>query len=146
MNYIETKTVADYVTENIKTAHIFKKHGIDFCCGGGISIEKACEKNNVNFDELVSELSNLEKNTSYLNDYNKWELDFLIDFIINTHHKYVEENLILLKQYGDRVAKVHGHHYTELLEIKELIHIVAGELASHMKKEELILFPFIVII
>ena len=143
MNYIETKTVADYVTENIKTAHIFKKHGIDFCCGGGISIEKACEKNNVNFDELVSELSNLEKNTSYLNDYNKWELDFLIDFIINTHHKYVEENLILLKQYGDRVAKVHGHHYTELLEIKELIHIVAGELASHMKKEELILFPFI---
>ena len=143
MNYSTTKTVADYVTENIKTAHIFKKHGIDFCCGGGISIEKACEKNNVNFDELVSELSNLEKNTSYLNDYNKWELDFLIDFIINTHHKYVEENLILLKQYGDRVAKVHGHLYSELLEIKELIHIVAGELASHMKKEELILFPFI---
>ncbi|MDG1528483.1 MAG: iron-sulfur cluster repair di-iron protein [Polaribacter sp.] len=143
MNYIQTKTVADYVIENIKTAHIFKKHEIDFCCGGAVSIQKACEKNNVNFDKLVNELNNLEKNTSYLNDYNKWELDFLIDFIKNTHHKYVEENLTLLKQYGDKVAKVHGPHYSELLEIKELIHVVADELASHMKKEELILFPFI---
>ena len=143
MNYIQTKTVADYVTENIKTAHIFKKHGIDFCCGGGVSIKKACEKNNVNFDELVNELNNLEKNTSYLNDYNKWELDFLIDFIKNTHHKYVEENLTLLKQYGDKVANVHGPHYSELLEIKDLIHTVSDELTVHMKKEELILFPFI---
>ena len=143
MNYIETKTVANYVTENIKTAHIFKKHGIDFCCGGGISIEKACEKNNVDFETLITDLNQLENNTSSHNNFNNWELDFLIDFIVNTHHKYVEENLSLLKQYGDRVAKVHGHHYSELLEIKELIHVVAGELASHMKKEELILFPFI---
>ncbi len=143
MNYIETKTVANYVTENIKTAHIFKKHGIDFCCGGGISIEKACEKNNVDFETLITDLNQLENNTSSHNNFNNWGLDFLINFIVNTHHKYVEENLSLLKQYGDRVAKVHGHHYSELLEIKELIHVVAGELASHMKKEELILFPFI---
>ena len=64
MNYIETKTVANYVTENIKTAHIFKKHGIDFCCGGGISIEKACEKNNVDFETLITDLNQLENNTS----------------------------------------------------------------------------------
>ena len=44
MNFTTSKTVADYVTENIKTAHIFKKHGIDFCCGGDIPIEKACKK------------------------------------------------------------------------------------------------------
>ena len=143
MNNTDIKTVADFVTDNIKTAHVFKKHGIDFCCGGGISVKKACEKNNVDFDTLIQDLNQLENNTSSQNNFNSWELDFLIDFIINTHHKYVEENLTLLKQYGDRVAKVHGHHYTELLEIKELIHAVSGELTMHMKKEELILFPFI---
>lgn len=143
MENLDIKTVAEVVTENIKTAHVFKKHGIDFCCGGGISIKKACKKNNVNFDTIVNELNQLESKTSYATDYNNWELDFLIDFIVNTHHKYVEENLTLLKQYGDRVAKVHGHHYTELLEIKNLIHEVSDELAAHMKKEELILFPFI---
>ena len=143
MENLDIKTVADVVTENIKTADVFKKHGIDFCCGGGVSIKKACEKNNVDFDTLLGELNQLENKTSFATDYNKWELDFLIDFITNTHHKYVEENISLLKQYGDKVAKVHGHHYSELLEIQQLIHEVSDELTVHLKKEELILFPFI---
>jgi len=143
MNALDTLTVAEIVTGNIKAAHIFKKHGIDFCCGGGITIEKACDKNNVDISILIDELKGLENEKSSFNDYNNWELDFLIDFIENTHHKYVEENIPLLKQYGNKVAKVHGHHYTELLEIKKLIHEVSDELTLHMKKEELMLFPFI---
>ena len=56
MDITKEKTVADVVTENIKTAHVFKKHGIDFCCGGGITIEKACKKNEVDYDILKNEL------------------------------------------------------------------------------------------
>ena len=44
---------------------------------------------------------------------------------------------------GDKVAKVHGKKHVELLEIQKLIHTVSDELTTHMKKEELILFPFI---
>lgn len=138
-----TKTVADMVTENIKTAHVFKKYGIDFCCGGGISVEKACEKANVDYDLLANELLNVDNNISRATNYNSWELDFLTDHIINVHHSYVEENIPLLLQYSDRVAKVHGQYYTELLEINKLFKEVAGELSAHLKKEELILFPFI---
>lgn len=42
MTNIKSKTIAAMVTENIRTAHIFKKHGIDFCCGGDISNETVC--------------------------------------------------------------------------------------------------------
>lgn len=143
MNNLDIKTVADAVTENIKTADIFKKHGIDFCCGGGISIKKACDKNNVDYDQVIKELLAIDNDVNFMHDYTNWELDFLVDFIVNTHHKYVEENIPLLKQYGAKVAKVHGHHYKELLEIEQLIYEISDELTVHMKKEELILFPFV---
>lgn len=139
----DSKTVAEFVTKNIKTADVFKKHGIDFCCGGGVTIKEACKKSAVDFDTLITELNLVESTNSLLNDYNKWELDFLIDFIQNTHHKYVDENLTLLKQYVDKVAQAHGDNHPEIFEIQELIHVVSDELTTHMKKEELLLFPFI---
>ena len=143
MNITENNTVAEVVTDNIKTADVFKKHGIDFCCGGGISIKRACEKNNVSYSELEKELLKINNKVSKSNNYDSWKLDFLVDHIENIHHSYVEENTSLVLQYAAKVAKVHGHHYKEVVEINRLFIEVAQELASHMKKEELILFPFI---
>lgn len=143
MNLSEDKTVADLVTENIKTAHVFKKYGIDFCCGGGISVKKACEKKGVDFSTLEKELLQVDQQISRATNYDSWDLSFLVDHIVNIHHSYVEENIPLLIQYANRVAKVHGHHYSEVVDINDLFTDVANELAAHLKKEELILFPFI---
>ena len=139
----ENKTVAEVVTENIKTAHIFKKHGIDFCCGGGITIEKACSKNNVDYSVLESELKNIDISASRATNYDAWELDFLIDHIINVHHSYVLESIPLILQYANKVAKVHGHHYKEVVEINDLFTEVAKELSLHLEKEEIVLFPYV---
>jgi regulator of cell morphogenesis and NO signaling len=142
MTTIDNKTVAEVVSENIKTAHIFKKYGIDFCCGGGITIDKACEKKNLDYSQLKEELLKVDDAPKAYN-YNSWKLDFLIDHILNIHHAYVEESIPLILQYSNRVAEVHGHHYTEVLKINTLFNEAANELASHMKKEENILFPYI---
>lgn len=142
MENIKNKTVADIVTENINTAHIFKKYGIDFCCGGGVSIEKACEKKNVDYGTLFSELQSVDAPKESYN-YDKWALDFLVDHIINIHHAYVKEAIPLIYQYVDRVAKVHGHHYKQVVEIQKLFYQVADELELHMRKEEQVLFPYI---
>ncbi len=139
---MKERTVADVVTENIKTAHVFKKYGIDFCCGGGISIEKACEKKNLDIQKLKEDLLKVNE-VSKAYDYDSWSLDFLIDHIVNIHHTYVEASIPLILQYSNKVAKVHGHHYSEVIEINKLFTDVANELASHLKKEEIILFPYI---
>ena len=70
-------------------------------------------------------------------------LSVLIDHIVSVHHIYVEQNIPLLQEYADKVARVHGHHYKEVVEIKILFNAVAKELGGHLKKEEIILFPFI---
>ena len=143
MNTLESKTVADLVTENIKTAHIFKKYGIDFCCGGGISVKRAAEKASISYADLERDLLGVENTTGRADNYNSWKLDFLTDHIINVHHGYVEENIPLVAQYAARVVQVHGSHYPELVQIQQLFSEVSKELGAHMKKEELILFPFI---
>ena len=143
MNTLETRTVAELVTENIKTAHVFKKYGIDFCCGGGITVKKACEKANITLTDLENDLLHVETAVTGGHNYNSWPIDFLTDHIINIHHAYVAESIPLLLQYGQKVERVHAHHYNELHEILELLTEVVGELSAHMKKEELILFPFV---
>lgn len=143
MEVVKEKTVADYVTENIKTAHVFKKHGIDFCCGGGVTIEKACAKKNVNPSVLIEELSQVDVVKDLIEDYDKWSLDFLMIYIENVHHTYVRESLPLISQYVNKVVKVHGHHYQEVVRVNQLFHEVANELLAHLQKEEQILFPFI---
>lgn len=136
-------TVADVVSNNIKTADIFKKHGIDFCCGGGVSLDKICDKKGVSYNVLSEELKNVDVITKRAENYDTWNLNFLMDHIVNIHHKYVLDSVDILNQYINKVAKVHGHHYTELLEIQSLFREVSQELNFHMQKEEKILFPYI---
>ena len=143
MATLQERTVAEVVTENIKAAHVFKKHGIDFCCGGGISIARACEKAKVDPSILMAELMDLNNTPDRASNYNSWKLDFLTDHIVNVHHQYVEENSPLLLQYAKRVNHVHGGHYKELAEIEELVTKLVQSMAGHQRKEELILFPFI---
>lgn len=143
MENLESKTVADIVSANIKTADVFKKYGIDFCCGGGITLDKACEKHKVDRDVLIKEIHAAEKKSGRDHDYKSWSPGFLADYILNTHHTYVREALGLLDQYMAKVVKVHGGHHAPLLEIQELYAAIASELKQHMMKEEQILFPYI---
>lgn len=135
--------IAEVVNANIRTADIFKKYGIDFCCGGGISIAKACEKKNVPIDLLLTELESIDSKVMPSQNFNAWELDFLIDYIINTHHAYVLEAIKLLDAYSAKVSKVHGEHHPPLLEIERLYQLARTELLQHLQKEEQILFPYI---
>lgn len=143
MENIDSKTVAEIVTENIKTADVFKKNGIDFCCGGNVNVQDVCKKKGVDYSKIKEDILNIGKAPTGAQDFNTWDIDFLADYIVNTHHKYVVEANHLIIQYSDRVAKVHGHHYTETVEINRLFHAIANELNQHMMKEENILFPFI---
>lgn len=136
-------SVADMVTKNIKTADVFKKHGIDFCCGGGVSIAKACEKNKVDQASLERELNSILNTKIDTADYNSWDILKLVNHIEATHHSYTREAIPLVIAYSDKVANVHGGHYKEQIEINNLFHELADELGPHLSKEENVLFPYI---
>ena len=140
----ENQIIGDLVAQDYRTASVFKKHHIDFCCQGNRTITDACVKKNIDTVTVVSDLNDLMQSQTETNiDYQSWPLDLLADYIEKKHHRYVVNKTQEIIPYLTKVAAVHGERHPELLEIKE--HFIASttELAAHMQKEELILFPFV---
>lgn len=144
METLEKKTIGEFVAQDFRTAAIFTKYGIDFCCKGQRTVEEVCEKKNIDEAYLTEELNTVLASKNDIGiDFNSWPLDLLVDYIEKTHHRYVEEKTPVILQFLDKLASVHGGNHPELLKVNELFIGCAGELAQHMKKEELILFPYI---
>lgn len=144
MSLQEITTIGDFVAKDYRTAAIFSKYGIDFCCKGQRTIDEVCKKKNLNEALLLEELNAVlaTKNDSEI-DFSSLSLDLLIDYIEKTHHRFVEEKTQIIIPFLDKLCSVHGSNHPELFEINTLFKESAQELASHMKKEELILFPFV---
>lgn len=137
-------TMGEMVAEDFRKAEVFRKYGLDFCCGGKITVQRACEKKGIDHKQVQRELDALNENTGSRNEnFNEWELDFLCDFIVNNHHKYVSDSLPMLLEYSAKVARVHGEAHPETIDIAHFFKNVAEELMSHMPKEENVLFPYI---
>lgn len=140
----ESQTIRELVAEDYRKAEVFKKYDLDFCCGGNKTISQACEENHVDLEQLTRELDEIEQTTQNPSqNFNKWNLDFLIDFIVNTHHVYVAGNIPVIHEYAQKVASRHGENHPEVVEIASKFNDVANELRMHMAKEENILFPYI---
>lgn len=137
-------SIGEIVASDFRKAEVFKKFNIDFCCGGKKTLSQVCKDKNINQKELQSELDQLDSKTaSASQNFNDWSIDFLADYIINTHHKYVKTALPVILEYTAKVAKVHGPEHPEVIAIYDLFKEAADELTSHMMKEENILFPYI---
>jgi regulator of cell morphogenesis and NO signaling len=141
---VEEETLGEIVAKDLRKAQVFKKYGLDFCCGGKKTVKEACAEKGLNVSQVEQELMHADKLlASRPIPYAEWSLDFLADYIVNTHHSYVKKNLPDLLAYATKVMKVHGSHHPELIRINQLVEEVNAELTGHMLKEERVLFPYI---
>jgi regulator of cell morphogenesis and NO signaling len=136
--------VGEVVKTNFKAATLFQANKIDYCCNGHLSISEASKKAGVEAEKLIGQLEEIlqdsDPDTEYINNL---ELGVLADYIVSRHHSYVQKNIPFLKQNLDKIADVHGGNHPELVEVRDHFYASAGELAMHMQKEELLLFPYV---
>lgn len=142
MKITKDTIIGEIVAENYETATIFSSHEIDFCCNGNRSLSEACEVNSISISELINELESISNKHSDTNNYQEWSLSFLAEYIYNQHHTYIERQVPEIKKYLAKITSVHAKHHPELHKIKELFFGAADDLIPHLKKEELILFPY----
>lgn len=140
---IRNEQIGSIVANDFRTAAIFKKYGIDFCCKGGRTIEEATEKKGLDKNKIYQDIESLPQSNGGEIDFTSWPLDLLSDYVEKTHHRYIREKSPILQQFLDKLCKVHGSRHPELFEIKELFEESVKDLGEHLVKEEQILFPFI---
>ncbi len=144
MTNYQDKTIGEIVASDYRASDVFRSYGIDFCCGGQISIAEACNENPGCEERIMAELDELfQSPDSNTLNFNEWAAGFLADYIQNTHHSFVRREIPVLLEYLDKIAQVHGGNHPELPIVFNLFSASAEALLEHMKKEEHVLFPAI---
>ena len=143
-NEEDAETVGQIAAKDLRKAEVFKKYGIDFCCGGKKTVKEVCNEKGIDYATVEKELQTTTSGiTGANNNFNEWNLDFLADYIINTHHNYIRKYLPELRGYATKVARVHGAHHPELISINQLVEDINEELSDHIATEEKVLFPLV---
>jgi len=138
-------SIGSVAAEHPLATRVFARHGIDFCCGGGLPLSDACAARGVELDLVLAEID-CEIATS-ASDEVRWDdepLADLIEHIVHDFHEPLREELPRLAGMAKKVYAVHREKDPERLgEILEKIQGLRTELEAHMMKEEQVLFPMI---
>lgn len=138
------RNIGEIVAEDYNYAKVFEQHNIDFFCHGNRSIADAAKQQNFDIEELIAQLESVkQKSRESEEDYRTWPLDKLANHIEKTHHHYTESTITELKPLLAKLVEEHRKEHPELVALQKVFATSAGDMASHMKKEEIVLFPFI---
>jgi regulator of cell morphogenesis and NO signaling len=137
-------TIREIVASDYRTAAVFERHGLDFCCNGCRTIEQACHDAGIDQRAVLDELDSvLEAPAVGTPAFDAWDARTLIDHIVTRHHGYVRQAIPGMLDHTRKIASIHGTRHPELVHIASLFGRIADEMTDHMAKEEAILFPFI---
>ncbi len=139
------ESVGQWVAQHPATSRVFQEFKIDFCCGGGVTLEEACRKRDIDPQEVLQRLNEARDGREQADevDWLSESLTRLADHIEQTHHQFLRSELPRLEKMARRVAQVHGEKDADLIKVRDVFLELRGELEPHMMKEENILFPAI---
>jgi len=145
MNSIENKSIGELVAESIDRARVFEWFGIDYCCGGKMSLVEACRSAGVEMNDVKAEFERIAESRQNGQDSALHDAPVakLIENIVTTHHSYLKLELPRLAGLVTKVASVHGERHPELSSLKETYMTLRTDLESHLAEEEELLFPMI---
>jgi regulator of cell morphogenesis and NO signaling len=133
------RTLADIAATLPGASGVFRRHKLDFCCGGRVPLAQAAAGRGLAVDALEAELEAVA--AQGLPAERPEGTVALIDLIETRYHAAHRRELPELIRLARRVEVAHKDHKAVPRGIAALLDRLSGELDAHMKKEELILFP-----
>jgi regulator of cell morphogenesis and NO signaling len=144
MNFNSETTVKDIALANPAARQVLEEARVDYCCGGGKSLQEACVHAGVSSEEILKRLRENSRQVSATDvNWTSAPLSTLTAYITNNHHAYVRQAIPRVTVLLEKVLTKHGEKHSELAEMEIAFREVGKEMIMHMQKEEQILFPYI---
>lgn len=146
MNYkFQEAHVATLVREYPRTADVFRRSGIDYCCGGRIPLSEAAGNCRFDPEEVYIAVQQKIDASDHRDgiDMRYMSVPGMIDYIQNKYHQDLKEELVNLTPFVARLAARHGTAQPHLTELRDLFEKFKGEMTEHTADEDVFVFPLI---
>lgn len=143
MNITPESKVGEIAARHPMSTQVFDRHGIDFCCGGGVALRQACDRRGLSTSQILVEIERtLADDDASLERWDEASLSDLIHHIVHDYHLPLREELPRLELMIRKVHRVHGDKDPErFASLLETFLRLESELEDHLRREEEILFP-----
>lgn len=142
MESIENTPVGQIAATDFRICDVFEKYGIDYYNQGKRRLSDWIREKDLDGGRLISEIEKSRTGKGSV-DFDTRPLDELAAYIVKTYHRPAEERIGRLKAKLESLLPGGSGEFPEIQEIKEIFDQVAGQIAMHQRREELILFPYI---
>ncbi len=136
--------VRDIAVECPIAIPVLERFGIDYCCGGRLTLAEACAKRDIDLGPVLEELDRQQRHTHAPDaQWNHASLEEIADYIVLKHHAFTREQIKLIGELMRKVECRHGTAHPELFQIGKVFAVTSSALTRHFYCEENLLFPYI---
>jgi regulator of cell morphogenesis and NO signaling len=137
-------TVSEMVRQDYRVADVFRRWGIDYCCGGNTPFVEVCRTQSLSVDLIRDDIQKATHTTNISNHlrFEEWPVDFLVDYITNVHHAYLRQQVPALFEQVNSFIQGHKKKYPYLEKVLEVFEALKDEVLEHTQKEEETIFPY----
>ncbi|GGE43909.1 iron-sulfur cluster repair di-iron protein [Pullulanibacillus camelliae] len=143
--FTENDRTGEIVIRFPYASQLLRQYKIDFCCSGDRRIGEVIQERELDGEKILNEINAHYEEQKQLHnviiDWKSQANETIINHIIDTHHNYLRSILPELEQLTLKVAKVHGKHHPELIQVQKLFKTMQADLLQHITKEETYIFP-----
>jgi regulator of cell morphogenesis and NO signaling len=137
-------TLAELAVTHPAAARVFRRHRLDFCCGGRRPLDEVCSERQLDAGAI---LAAIVEEDPLVTDQQRWDqapLKSLVEHIVTIYHARLREQLPALIALARRVEVRHGDKAPCPRGLAGHLEAMHDAVRDHLQKEEQILFPLIV--
>ena len=139
-----TTPVGRIAAECAASLPYFEEKGVVYVNGGEDSLQEACRKADLGLPEALATLSDLQGRGDPGPHWERRPLSALVAHLVANHHAFTRAQIERVDGLLAETVRTFGFKHPQLIMLKELFLEMAGEMRSHMSREEELLFPYLV--